>query len=250
MTYLEHISRKAFRLIHNKHDAVLNDHFLSPLGINAPYAYKDIDEQISRLINLYQNGRERRQQYSSNLILDDLLHHYFFERDQIVREFRMTDEFMDYYQATKDAAAKIQDASNFVKQNRLYEIVIRNLLIIGENIISCRDLIDLLTIDVSLDTVEYLCRGQLRDLFKFEEYEYYLDGADKMAEFVKEHGGFPFQFTQYVDDPEKKSQIKYWFTGVPQIKQDVEIHLYDCNFAHLFYALFLTALVEKVEATY
>ena len=250
MTYLEHISRKAFRLIHNKHDAALNDHFLSPLGIDTPYTYKEIDEQIRRLIDLYQDGREVRKKYSSNLILDDLLHHYFFQRNQIIQEFRITDAFMDYYQATKEAASKVQDASNFVKQNRLYEIVIRNLLIIGENIISCRGRIDLCTIDISLDAVEYLCRGQLRDLFKFEEYEYHLNGANRKAEFVKEHGGFPFQFAQYVDDPEKKTQIKYWFTGVPQIKQDVEIHLYDCNFAHLFYALFLTALVAKLEATY
>lgn len=248
MTYLEYISGKAFRLIHNKHDAVLNDHFLSPLGIDTPYTYKDIDAQIKRLINLYHDGREVRQKYSDNLILDDLLHHYFFERDQIVCEFRSTNVLINYYQVTKEVAAKIQNASNFVKQNRLYEIVIRNLLIIGENIISCRGPIDLYTIDISVNAVEYLCRGQLRDLFKFEEYEYQLHGANEKAEFVKNHGGFPFQFTQYVDDPEKKSQLKYWFTGIPQIKQDVEIHLYDCNFAHLFYALFLTALVEKVEA--
>lgn len=250
MTYLEHISGKAFRLIHNKHNAVLSDHFLSPLGINTPYTYKDIDEQIRHLINLYQDGREVRQKYSDNLILDDLLHYYFFRYDQIIREFRTTDAFMDYYHATKEAASKIQDAPHFVKQNRLYEIVIRNLLVIGENIIRSKRLIDLSTIDVSLDAVEYLCRGQLRDLFKFEEYEYQLNGADEKAVFVKEHGGFPFQFTQYVDDPEKKTIINYLFTGIPQIKQDVEIHPYDCNFAHLFYALFLTALVEKVEATY
>lgn len=250
MTYLEHISRKAFRLIHNKHDAALREHFLSPLGIDTPYTYKDVDEQIRRLIDLYQDGRDVRQKYNSNLILDDLLHHYFFKYDQIVREYSVTDTLMEYYQSTKEAAEMIQNASNFVKQNRLYEIVIRNLLIIGENIISSRRFADLCTIDISLAAVEYLCRGQLRDLFKFEEYGYQLHGANEKAVFVKEHGGFPFQFAQYVDDPEKKSQIKYWFTGIPQIKQDVEIHLYDCNFAHLFYALFLTALVEKVEATY
>lgn len=56
MTYLEYISGKAFRLIHNKHDAVLNDHFLSPLGTDTPYTYKDIDEQIKRLIEKYEGG--------------------------------------------------------------------------------------------------------------------------------------------------------------------------------------------------
>ena len=250
MTYLEHVSQKAFRLIHNKHNAVLNEHFLLPLGINTPYTYKDIDEQIKRLINLYQDGRETKQQYSSNLILDDLLHHYFFEWDQVVSELSTTDRFKDYYHTTKVAAAKIHGASHSAKQNRLYEIVVRNLLIIGENIIRCRGLVDLYTIDVSLDAVDYLCKEQLRDLFKFEEYKYQLNGANEKAQFVKENGGFPFQFTQYVDDPEKKHQIEYCITGIPKIQQDVEIHPYDCNFAHLFYALFLTALVEKVEATY
>ena len=250
MTYLEYISRKAFRLINNKHDSFLNDHFLSPLGIGVPYTYMDIDNQIKRLMNLYQDGREVRQKYSDNLILDDLLHHYFFQYDQIIRAFRTTDALMDYYQATKEAAAKIQDTSHFLKQNRLYEIVIRNVLIIGENVVRSNRLVDLSTIDVSLDAVEYLCREQLKNLFKFEEYEYRLNGADEKAVFVKEHGGFPFQFSQYVDDPEQKTIVNYLFKGIPQIKQDVEIHPYDCNFAHLFYAVFLTALVEKMEATY
>lgn len=250
MTYLEYISRKFSRLIHNKHNDVLNGHVLLPLGIDVPYTYKDIEEQILRLITLYQDGREGRRKYSDNLLLDDLLYHYLFRDDRLVAELRTTDAFMEYYQVTKGFAAKIQNAPNFAKQNRLYEIVIRNLLIIGENIIYSGVDIGLNTIDVSLDAVEYLCRRQLSGLFKFEEYEYRLNGANEKAKYVKMQGGFPFQFTQYVDDPEKKTIINYLFTGIPQIQQNVEIHLYDCNFAHLFYAVFLTALVERMETTF
>ena len=244
--YTDYISSKTFRLLHNMHNVQLNEHILSPLGVNTPLNRKEIAEWLERLKELYLDGRELRTSLDSNLILYDLIKHYYFEHEELIRMYGLNTEASDYYELTKQEALKIPNAKE-IRKNHLYEIVIRNLLILGENISKSRDVVSLESIDVSLSAVELLCHSQIRDLFKFDEYEYTLNSVDEMVQFTKEHGGFPFQFTHFVDDPKEKNKLKNFIFGTPQIKANVEIHLYDCNFAHLLYAVLLTALAFKLE---
>ena len=247
MTYLEFISHVTTNQISNKHDDELNNYSLSPLGICEPYTCQDINKQVDRLIGLYRGFDKMKPPFNSNLVLYELLNHYYFNHDRIMRDFCATEKTMNYYKATKAFYTKIPNITNNVNQNQAYKTVIRNLLILASNFYDCAKQVDLESIDINLNAVGYLCKNQIQDLLDIDR-SVSLKEADRIARYLKTVGGFPVQRKEYVEDPIKKKQLKYIITGVPMVVNSIEIHLYDCDHAHLFYAIFLTALEEKVEA--
>lgn len=226
----------------------LSNSILSPLGVEEPYTCIDIEEQVNRLVKLYHDVRKKESALDDRLILYNLLDHYYFKNDYLIRGLWVTEKFKDYYVATKEYFAQIPNIQNQLNQNLAYKTVIRNLLIIASNICNSESQIDLNSIDINLKTVGYLCKYHIKELLNADR-DVSLSEANRIAAFVKHKGGFPIQCIDYVEDPVKKKQLKYIIKGVPLIEQKAEIQLYDCNFAHLFYAVFLTALLEKVEAT-
>ena len=181
-------------------------------------------------------------------MLHDLLMHCYFRHDCLVSDYSLSAEIEDYYDQTKKMASDIPDTKG-IKQNRLYEMVIRNLLILGENIYRGRRIIELDYVDISLRAVYLLCKRQIRKLFRMEGQEFDWKDIEEMIEYAHTCGGLPIQYTKLIDDPKEKGKIKHLFFGVPQIQTNIEIRLCDCNCAYIFYAMLLTALVINMEVT-
>ena len=243
--YLEYILDKASRLINNKHDPYLRSHFLAPIGIDVECTYKDLKDQVERLRNLYVDGRERKITYDSNLILFDLMEHFYFDNDYFFMEYIGINSLESYYRKTKELFEEIPETKNNLKQNRYYEIVIRNLILLISNSCIRTKKSKMFNVDMSLRGIGIMSRRQLTSLLRTKEYG--IEDANVIAQYVKEQGGFPIKYTIYVNDPQKDTSIGRLLGIVPQIPTEENIGLADCTLSHLFYSVLLTALVFNME---
>ena len=244
--YLEYIRNRVCMLLEGK-KPLIQEHIFLPLNVQTEFSYPELAHQISHLQKEYKDI-DAQSSYANWNMMYHLMERRSLYDNWLFQGHLASAETDSYYRATLDLADELK-AVKGTRQNRLYEIVLRNLLIISENILRSNFVVNLNTIDITFDAVKYLCSYELNNLLKIDEgYEYNgnLDDNDQLFECIKYYKGFPFHVTEWVDDPECKNKIVKFFSH-PQIQQNKEIKPYDCNFAFYFYSVLLTALATRLE---
>lgn len=236
-------------LISNTHDKYLIDHCLSPLGIDNMVSVNDIQSQTDRLMNLCADQRLHQDDIDENIYLYNLLMHEYFQRDTWLCDYNLSSEIKQYYSETKALLQQIPKLTRGYR-NVTYQKIIRNMLIIGENITISRDLIHFNTFDITLRSINELCWRNLDVLFPNDGKEFGIDDVPILVRHTMSIGGLPQQRKEWVDDPnDKRSKIKKALTGTNLVQQDIRITIYECLSAILLYACLCTAVVTKLEAT-
>ena len=245
-TYLEYISGKAFSLESKLKDEFLLTHFFFPLKIDTKIKYADVRKQIERLIKLYQDTAGVGSLDASEDLYYLIRNQYFYCDEWIGQHDSSIDQF---FQATKKASEQLLSIKG-QRQNLRLEIVIRNLLIIGANIVSCSRLTSFATVDVYYDSVGYLCAKQIDHLFQHHFSSFNGVSFSDFIACAQRYGGLPITYTIWREDPnDNRSTLSKLIHGKIEIATDSKITRNDCKQAMLFYAVLLTALVTKLEAT-
>lgn len=248
-TFLEYIGGKAFALESKLKDEYVFNHFFYPLKIDTKIKYADVLKQIKRLLKLYRDTAGTGLQDETEALYY-LIRNQFFNQDDWIGQ--CDSSVYHFYQSTKKAGEQILSIKQLEKlrQNQLIEIVLRNLLIIGTNAASQRERTEFSTVDVDVNSIGFLCSSQMEYLFRDHFYSFDAKLFSDLIAFVHKRGGLPTTYTIWCEDPnDNRSIFSKLVFGQNEIPTDSEITRRDCIQAMLFYAVLLTALVTKLEAT-